>query len=224
MQRYKATAYLSRIAIDCDINCPASPAEKPFTAVVTRHRYKRRCIDSLAEMIIGSADYCIPKLAPKPNYQREVSAHILQLVSQRNRLRNVYYRTKHSCLKPAINGLSRQISPLMRIWKTSLQEEQHSRTHGNSPRFWKLIRSTNTKRRAVLLHDGDNLLSLVEQGETLAEGDEERVPHQQLILENHRRLLVAKAPSSSHIASRSQHLEERKVRKPLGLTTSLTFF
>ena len=41
----------------------------------------------LAETIIGSADYCILRVAPKPNYQREVSAHILQLVSQRNRLK-----------------------------------------------------------------------------------------------------------------------------------------
>ena len=44
-------------------------------------------IDSLAETIIGSADYCIPKFGPKPNYQRDVPAHILQLVSQRTRLK-----------------------------------------------------------------------------------------------------------------------------------------
>ena len=62
----------------------------------------------------------------------------------------------------------------MRIWKTSLWKEQHRRKHGDSHHFFKLIRGTNTKRRAVLLHDGDNLLSLVEQAEKLAKGYEER--------------------------------------------------
>ena len=60
----------------------------------------------------------------------------------------------------------------MRIWKTSLWEEQLRTTHSDLRHYGKLIRSTNTKRRAVLLHDGDNLLSSVEQAEKLGEGYE----------------------------------------------------
>ena len=184
-------------------------------------------IDSLVEAIIGSADYCIPRFAPKPNNQREVPAHILQLVSQRNRFKNVYYRTKNTCLKPAINSLTRQISSLIRIWKTSLWEEQHRRTHDDHRRSgsWteaQIPRSEPSNSTTVITYYRP--WSRRRNSPKGTKSERPREPHQHINLGNRRRLLATKAPSSSHIANRNQHTEELMVGMPQERTTSHTFF